>query len=217
MNTFFQEVSIKPLVKRIITGFLLIGFVVIISFFIILSIGTLGIAVVLISDDGLYVLLICFVCATITSYIYYSLCRFSQRKLLPIYASITVLFFLFFFVQLNYVRQSQELVIESYLNYHQAVTSQNYEQAYEMMTPNYRQTHSIEDLIADNYFLGQMMASVNSVSKFNVETGSKTKTFIVIGNKATFWNRPSVGIAVFLEKINGRWYFNGDTAFYLIG
>jgi len=140
--------------------------------------------------------------------------------MIGIHALATVLFMTFFIFQFANVRNNQALVLQTYEEFRQAVEDGNYESAYQLMSPTYRKTHTVDDLVNDHHFLSYVTEEIDSI--YMVEyTFWRKEAYIIIDShptpRPTFWDRPTQGWSLFLEHIDGRWLFTGEMTYHFIG
>lgn len=205
----------------VVIGFILIALFAVISFYVTAMIAYLyadsACNSFTLADKGLYVYSVSFVNTIIFSYVYFSIRRISRRILLPIHSMIFVLFLGLFISQLFLIRKDQQDVLESYHALREAFVSGEYELAFDLMSPDYRQTRTSDEFRSDMSWLQDTNALESVDSIYTVEVKSREEAFFIADPKASYWYRTCYGISLDFEKIDGKWYFTGRTGFYMVG
>jgi hypothetical protein len=170
-------------------------------------------------DSALYFILPVFIIGMLVSLWYFSHQKFQRRPIVTIHALAVVLFMIFFIFQFANVRKHQALVLQTCQEFRQAIEQRNYESAYQLMSPAYRKTHTVDDLLDDDYFLSHATEEIDSI--YTVEyTFWRNEAYIITGSyftpTPTFWARPTDGVSLDLEYVDGRWLLTGQTAFNFI-
>lgn len=214
-----KRISQSPQFAKITVGIFLVLLAAISSFNTTSLISGIVECYFLFSDSAMYIILISFVIALFVSMWYFSFYKLSRKFILTLHLLGIGLFIALFSYQLTNIRTNQALVLKTYQDFRQAVRLGNYEFAYQLMSPSYQQTHTVDDLANDDYFLSQASEGINSI--YAVEyVFWKRSAYIVTSydypNPPTFWKRPTQGISLYFEYVDGQWLFTGQTAFHLI-
>ena len=97
--------------------------------------------------------------------------------------------------------QEQLAIMEVCQQLDNAIARKDYGAAYELMSPSYRQMHSLEEFKDEVRY------------KRCTEPGKRPVAHYFLGREASIVNHPygSLMTMIVLEKVNGRWYFTGET------
>ncbi len=167
-------------------------------------------------DSALYLISIVFIITSCVSLWYFLYQKFPEKPVITTHLLLGISFVIFVVVQLANVRQNQALVLETYHAFGQAIKQGDYEAAYQLMSPEYRETHTINELIGDEYFIEYATKRVDSIYAVEYSVWGHD-AFIVAdsGFTATIWRRPFVGISLDFDYVDGKWLLTGQTSFYL--
>lgn len=142
-------------------------------------------------------------CLAVT-YIYIVNRGANKARVRLIYAIIGLLV-AFAFVFAEYKHHQEQMAIRDVCTqFDSTVRRRDYETAYELMSPNYRQTHSSAQFMED---YGR---------RITCEQRSKSVRVVLIhprARKASVIRTPfgSLNTEIFLEKVGDNWYFTGKT------
>ena len=223
MNDKLKSQTIKvfhfSVFLKIIIGIILISFVsyaLLIFIWLITSIFNNNF---LMSDSLLYFLFICFTISSFVSFAYFSSQKFQRKLLITTHSLGAILFLVFFIFQFINVRTNQKLVLNTYQQFGHAVKQGNFEYAYQLMSPDFRQLNTVDDLANDDYFLEKALTEINTI--YAVEYSFwDNDAYITVdpysSSSLTFWRRPMGGVALNFEYIDEQWLFTGDTMVYIL-
>jgi hypothetical protein len=168
-------------------------------------------------DSALYLLFIVFVITSLASLWYFLYQKFPAKHVVITHFLIALLVLVFVVLQLTNVRKNQALVLATYQEFGQAINQRNFEAAYQLMSPDYRQKHTIEDLISSEFFMDYATEHIDSIYAVEYNIWSHRAHIVVdSGFTATLWRRPEEGISLDFKYVDGKWLLTGQTSFYLI-
>lgn len=125
----------------------------------------------------------------------------NKTRVRQVYAIIGLLV-LSAYVFSDYQTRQEEYAIRAVCARHnEAMTRGDYETAYELMSPDYRQTHSLAQFIIDKRWF--TCSPYMRLSIFHPTTG-----------KASIIQGGSLRRVISLEKIDHQWYFTGEIRTY---
>jgi hypothetical protein len=127
---------------------------------------------------------------------------------------IALMFLGYFSLNLNSMRKNQNEIMIYYQQFHQAVNRAEYDKAYSLMSPNYRQKYSVEEF-EDDVSLLLSMGALTRIDSPYVADFIGDQAYIVADERTSLFYRPVEGIALELEKIDDEWYLIGNYSFYL--
>jgi hypothetical protein len=148
-------------------------------------------------------------CLTL-SYFYFANKSANKGRVRVVYAGIGLLVALAF-VFSEYQHQQEKLIIRDVCTqFDLAVAGRDYETAYEFMSPNYRQTHSLAQLITG------AGSRLTCGYPFNRPTFSKSVRVVLLhprARNASVIHTPfgSLNTEILLEQVDGKWYLTGET------
>jgi hypothetical protein len=114
------------------------------------------------------------------------------------------------FVFSEYKNNQEELVIRDVCaQFDSAVRQRDYETAYEFMSPNYRQNHSLSQFIGGEFGEGNI-----SGGRITCEYRGKSVSVVLLHPRAkvaSVIHTPfgSLNTEIFLRKVGDKWYFTG--------
>jgi hypothetical protein len=142
------------------------------------------------------------------SYIYYvhnvdaAWERTGRARVRLVFAAISLLIILAFTLS-EYTRYRDRLAVRDVcLQFDQAIAQGEYDTAYELMSPNYRQTHS----------LVQFKAERGSRGCLGTRPNTQHLVVLYFGGEAGVMNypiAPSLNTMILFEKVNRQWYLTG--------
>lgn len=100
-----------------------------------------------------------------------------------------------------------------YLEFCSSILEDRYQDAYLLMSPDYRQTHSLGEFQEDPKLLDNVFSGISTIGCDLDKKGS----IGVFGNRATVFPEPSpvfywyVGPSYDWKRIEGEWYFTGES------
>ncbi len=156
-------------------------------------------------DDGSGLLnILAAICAIIFSFVYFWRLRQQSRSILRIHLLLTLLLLSYFGIHLALTRHEQNQVLTKYQEFRQAVLNEDYQGAYELMTPDWRKEHSVSDMDweTDDFLAIGPEDSIYSVH-VSVYSGY---AFIVPSPDTSFWHRASAGRLRSFEKVGSEWF-----------
>lgn len=220
MNTSTHEQ--KPF-RRLLIILFGIALLLAVSFITLLGIIVFGVPDMnsfIVSDGGIYAYCIIFLMSAAVSWSYFSFTKIFRRKTLVVsHATTTFLFTVILFIQMLIVRESQKSILLAYQDFISATSQGDYQTAYELMTPEYRQNHSVNDFkdYVTSLYEIDVIPDVDSIYAAECYFLCNHGQIVTTPNlDPSYWQRPVTGWLLELEKINGKWYFTGEDAFLLI-
>jgi hypothetical protein len=140
----------------------------------------------------------------IISYRYVASKTYDKSWVRQVYAMSSLLIVLMIAFSSYQVYQDTLLIKDICTQYDQAMEQRDYETAYELMSPAYRQTHTIGRFIGDGGgFLGAwQLSSKGYLVQIAIGAGK--------ANIIPFPPYGSLVSEIILEQINQNWYFTGD-------
>lgn len=168
---------------------------------------------ILLVDNGLYPQVLAFVVTVIV--ITWYLFRYPLPLSIRVSFGLAIALILVYFVwRFDELRQSQAELLVTYQTLTQAIQQGDFERGFDLMSPNYRQKHSLEDFQRDLDFYQRMDALNPADSIYNVYV-DEDYAMIVADPRASIWYRPSAGVSFDVEKIGSTWYFAGKFGFFM--
>jgi hypothetical protein len=145
----------------------------------------------------------------VISYRYIATKTFGKSWVRQVYAIISLLIVFMIAFSSYQIYQDTLLIKDICTQYDQAMEQRDYETAYELMSPTYRQTHTIGRFIGDSGGFWGTCKPINNDYLVQITIGA---------GKAKIIPFPPYGSRVseiILEQINQNWYFTGDVYTYL--
>lgn len=146
------------------------------------------------------------ICLTI-SYSYFVDRSTNIARVRLVYAGIVLLVALSFVFEEYKYQQEKLLIRDVCIQFDLAVTGQDYETAYEFMSPNYQQTHSLAQFIA-----GEDRILTCGYSDTNDRV---VLLHPIARNASVYLPSGSFGWEVFLEQVDDKWHLTGETRGFL--
>jgi hypothetical protein len=204
-------------ISKVWVGILLTGVVWIVSACVILFImgGILPSANPIAVDDGSRNLkFVASICAIIFSFAYFWRFRQQSKGILRLHFLVTFVLLLYFGCQYLLIRREQHQVLMMYQEFRQAVLDEDYQRAYELMSPDWRNEHSVNDMKWETEgFLD--LGPEDSV--YSVHASAFGRTAIIVPSPNTsWWYRASAGSFRSFEKVGSEWFVSPrNIDFYL--
>lgn len=114
--------------------------------------------------------------------------------------------------QYSIIRSEQQKVLIKYQEFRQALLDEDYQRAYELMTPRWQRDNSREDVKAEteDFLALDPEDSMYSVNIYD------TEAVIVPSPHTSWWYRQAVGDSWGFEKVNSEWYVSPENInFYM--
>lgn len=124
--------------------------------------------------------------------------RSFEKRTRIVVSIITVVFLLYFGIQYILIRNDQHQILLKYAEFRQASLDEDYLKAYELMSPEWRKNHSVNDM---EWEAGGFLGPEDSV--YSVHIYGK-RAVIVPNPQTTWWFRPSAGNSRSFEKIGSE-------------
>jgi hypothetical protein len=152
------------------------------------------------------------ICAILFSFAYFWKLRRQSKSILSIHFLLTVVVLLYFGYQYITIRTEQHQVLMKYQELRQALLDEDYQRAYDLMTPSWRQENSVTAVIdATEGFIE--LGPEDSVYSVHIYEGMAE---IVPSPKTSWWFRSSMGNSWLFEKVDSEWYiYPRSINFYL--
>lgn len=220
MNTFTYEQTTPRRIRIILFGIVLLLIVSFSTFLGIIFFGVPNMNSFIVSDGGIYAYCITFLITISVSWGYFSFIKIFRRKTLVVsHVTTTILFIMILVVQILIVRESQKSILLGYQGFISAIDQGDYQTAYELMTPEYRQNQSINDFkdyVASLYDIN-VIPDVDSIYAAECSFLCNQGEIVTTPNlDPSYWQRPVTGWLFLLKKIDGKWYFTGEDAYRLL-
>lgn len=146
----------------------------------------------------------------------FSLSYFSRRQIKQIF-SIHLVLVTLIILAITGIRvaefNEQKQILQTYQQFIELVKSGKTTEANTFMHPEYQLTHERLD-IRQHTWLESAMNTGSVSSTYAVHIESKNEAIIVPNPKTNQWYHPSQSAFLFLQKIDGEWYFTGDGGWF---
>lgn len=150
------------------------------------------------------------ICAIIFLLAYSWIIRHHSKAILRISLLCTVGVFSYYGYQYSIIRGEQQKVLTIYREFRQALLEEDYQRAYELMTPRWRTEYSVRDIKAEteNFLSLGPEDSIYSVHIYDIQphVGTEAEAEIVPSPRTSWWYRESVGASWRFEKVDSEWY-----------
>ena len=123
--------------------------------------------------------------------------------------AVVSVFYLYSFVYDLSHEQDISSIKEQYIAFHSALSEKSFGEAYRFMTPQYRQTNSLDEFQNQFASSGQKWLSLEPGCYISID-GVRAELYPRKSNWLELWCGPLYN----LEKINEAWYFTGDYDWY---
>ena len=108
-------------------------------------------------------------------------------------------------------------MLSTYKQFERAVEEGNFEYAYQLMSPHYRQVNTVDDLENDEYFLPYAQNEINTIYAVDYNFWNNDASITVNAWRSpTFWYRATDGVALDFEFIDGQWLLTGTYQIYFL-
>ena len=115
--------------------------------------------------------------------------------------------------------QRKLVILERYQSFRGALNSENWEAAYLLMSPEYREEHTVKEFEEDILLLidTTYLSEPDWVQEINIHAihPSGTKAWLVPERRISKDFHPSYGVGWNLVKVNGQWYFEAYPNFFI--
>jgi hypothetical protein len=166
-----------------------------------------------VDDNAQNLKFIASICAIMFMLAYSWKFRHHSKAIFGISLLFTVGVLSYFGYQYSIIRSEQQKVLMKYQEFRQALLDEDYQTAYELMTPRWREKYSVNDVkaeTADFLDLGPE-DSIYSVHIYDEDT-----TEIVPSPRTSWWVRASIGRSWRFEKVDSEWYVSPENInFYM--
>ena len=136
--------------------------------------------------------------------------RHHSKAILGIGLLLTVGLLSYYGYQYSIIRSEQQKVLIIYQEFRQALLDEDYERAYELITPRWRAENSVNDIKAETeeFLALGPEDSIYSVHIYYIEpyAGLNTAAEIVPSPHTSWWYREAVGDSLGFEKVDSEWY-----------
>ena len=154
------------------------------------------------------------VCAIVFLLAYSWKIRNYSKTILRISILVTVGVLSYYGYQYSTIRSEQQKVLITYQAFRQALLKEDYQSAYELMTPRWRAEHSVNDVKAETEdFLS--LGPEDSIHSVHIYSAMdyldlEAQAEIVPSPYTSWWYREAVGDSWWFEKVDTEWYVSPE-------
>jgi hypothetical protein len=110
----------------------------------------------------------------------------------------------FIFISARQMILEQRAVLEKYQEMRNALADSDYHAAYNMMTPDYRETYAVSD-VPRTLRRFRLLEDEDSIYSVHIYSNLQ-EAFIVPDESTSRWFRPTFGDLWSFEKVGSEWY-----------
>ncbi|MBX3056253.1 MAG: hypothetical protein KF770_07270 [Anaerolineae bacterium] len=206
---------------KVIIGLILIGLVAFVSWFCAGSFAWLMAD----SGNGIYwydsyfVYIVSFIVTFAFAFFFFLWIGVRVKFLIPLFIIIGVVPFAIFSSLLNVQRQERLAILERYQSFRDALNLGNWKAAYLLMSPEYREEHTVAEFEKDILLLIDItyLTIPDWVQEINIYAihPSGAKAWLVPERRVSKDFHPSGGVGWNLVKVDGEWYFEEHPNFFI--
>ena len=169
---------------------------------------------VLLEDRFLNLQFLTGIVTVIFSLTYFGRWKRPLKRVLNFHFLIVLIMLLYFGVQYAELKNERQQVLLKYQEFRKALLNKDFQSAYELMSPDWRQDHVADDVRGElvGFILANPEDSIYSVHIYE----SVGRAEIVPNSHASWWFRPSSADSWSFEKVDAEWYLSSkNTNFYM--